>query len=454
MKREKLKIILTVHQFLPDFFSGTEILTYETAKELKRQGHDVSIVTGFPTKVKLSDSERFDHYHYDGIPVERFHHNYVSMGTQSNIQELEYYNKLFGTFFKNYLIREKPDIVHFFHLLRLSAIAVDISNELGIKTVLTPTDFWFICPTLQLRLPNNQACSGPNRFSVNCLRHMVFLTQPHKISALIQRMPDWFLRILIFLIKYSGDIGGRYPQLIRALVNRKGFLLERLNRIDQIAIPTQVMMSLFTQHGLNANRAIIIPFGINLNYLKGTHRPRLTPVLRLGYIGTICEHKGIHILLEAFKSKSLEGKLLELKIYGKLDDFPDYVKRLKEIIQGDTRVEFCGTFPNNEIGSILSELDILVVPSLWHENSPLVVYSAQSAKCPIIASNVAGMSQIINHGIDGLLFEPGDVEGLEHIFMSLLENRGFLRKMSNNAKEPLSIEEYVFRLINIYHRLL
>jgi len=437
---------------LPDFFSGTETLTYETAKELKLLGHTVSVVTGFPSRVKLSDADRFDHYVYDDIPVERFHHSYVPMGPQSNIQELEYHNKLFGAFFKVYLIREKPDIVHFFHLSRLSAIAVDICNELGIKTVLTPTDFWFICPTSQLRLPNNQACTGPNKSSVNCLRHIVYLTQSRKTTSFLQRIPDWLIRTLIYFIKHSGNIGGQYPQLVRALVDRKDFLLERLNRIDQIAIPTQVMKSLMVQNGLDARRTTTIPFGLNLTYLKNASRPEPAAALRLGYIGTISEPKGVHVLLGAIKNLTREP--LELKIYGRLDDFPDYVRRLKEIIQGDTRVKFCGTFPNHEIGSIFSGLDALVVPSLWHENSPLVVYSAQAAKCPIIASNVAGISQIIDHGNNGLLFNPGDVSGLAGAIQFILNNRDLLQKMSSNSKTPLSIQEYVFRLISIYHDLI
>ena len=447
-----MKIILTVHQFFPDFFSGTETLTYETAKELMTRGHDVRVVTGFPSKEHLDDAERFDHYSYDGIPVERFRHGYMPMGIQSNIQELAYNNKLFGSFFKKYIIREKPDIVHFFHLSRLSAITVDICNELGIKTVLTPTDFWFICPTSQLRLPNNQACSGPNKSSVNCLRHMVYLTQPQKATSLIQLIPDWLIRTLIYFIKHSGNIGGQYPQLVRALVDRKDFLLERMNRIDQINIPTQAMMSLLTQNGLDVRRTITIPFGLNLAYLKNASRPEPAATLRLGYIGTIYEHKGVHILLEAIKK--LERKPLELKIYGNLSDFPDYVRKLKEIIQDDTRVKFCGTFPNHEIGSIFSGLDALVVPSLWHENSPLVVYSAQAAKCPIIASNVAGISPIIDHGKNGILFDPGNISELADVIRNLLDNRELLQKMSSNAKDPLSIQEYVFRLLNIYHGLL
>jgi glycosyltransferase involved in cell wall biosynthesis len=225
-----------------------------------------------------------------------------------------------------------------------------------------------------------------------------------------------------------------------------------MNRIDQIAVPTQVMMSLLVQNGLDAHRTTTSPFGINLAYLESASRPEPAAVLRLGYMGTLSEHKGVHLLLEAIKK--LDGKPLDLKIYGKLDDYPDYVRRLKEIIQGDTRVKFCGTFPNHEIGSMFSDLDALVVPSLWYENSPLVVYSAQAAKCPIIASNVAGISQIIEHGKNGILFNPGDIVGLAGAITDLLNNRGMLQKMSSNAKHPSSIQEYVFRLLSIYRGLI
>ena len=102
----------------------------------------------------------------------------------------------------------------------------------------------------------------------------------------------------------------------------------------------------------------------------------------------------------------------------------------------------------------LSDLDALVVPSLWHENSPLVVYSAQSAKCPIIASNVAGISQIVDHGKNGLLFEPGDVSELANAISVVLDDRKLLQKMSRNAKISPSIQEYVFRLLSIYRELL
>jgi len=445
-----MKIVLTVHQFLPEFSAGTEILTYETARELKKRGHNVQVFTGFPASFTLKDSERFDRYVVDDIQVERFKHNFEPMGVQSEVQELGYNNLLFGDYFKKYLLKEKPDIVHFFHLARLSASAVDVCRDLGIPTVLTPTDFWFICPTAQLRLPDNRPCFGPDQAGVNCLRHLASVSQPPKIQGLLRRLPDWCLRILLGLIKNGVKFDGVYTPRLRAFAKRSGFLKQRMNQINKIAIPTQLMGNLLAQNGLDTRRTFHLPFGLNLAYAD-TARKTPGRILRLGYIGTLAEYKGVHVLLQAIKL--LPGLPIEIKVYGKLNDYPDYVETLKEISKDDPRIEFCGTFPNSQIGSIFSNLDALVVPSLWYENSPLVIYSAQSAHCPVIASNMGGMSEVIEHGKNGLLFEAGNVPELASIMKVLLEDRGLLQTLSENAKPPLTIQEYADRLLEVYVEL-
>jgi glycosyltransferase involved in cell wall biosynthesis len=442
-----MKIVFTVHQFLPEYSAGTEILTYESAREFQSRGHDVRVFTAFPAVTTLKDNERFDQYVFEGIQVDRFNHNYVPMGGQTNIQELEYNNGLFGTYFKKYLIREKPDLVHFFHLARLSSSAVDICKELGIPMVFTPTDFWFICPTAQLRLPDNRPCLGPDKNSVNCFHHIISVHQPPRIQWWLQRVPDWLLGLLFQLIKQGVSFDRTYTPWLRAFVRRAGFLKKRINQIDRVALPTQLMGRLLVKNGLDAGRTFPLPFGLNLAYVHAA-RTEFEGTLRLGYIGTLAEYKGVHVLLEAIKR--LGGRPIELKIYGKLDDYPEYVESLKEISYGDSRVEFCGTFPNSQIGSIFSNLDALVVPSLWYENSPLVIYSAQNAMCPVIASNMAGMSEVIEHGKNGLLFETGNVTQLVMNIESLLDDGNFLKSLSENAKQPLSIQKYVDALLEVY----
>src|SRR6185369_6110645 len=132
-----------------------------------------------------------------------------------------------------------------------------------------------------------------------------------------------------------------------------------------------------------------------------------------------------------------------------MDDFPEYVDSLKRKAADDPRVSFCGTFPNDRIGEIIADIDVLVVPSIWYENTPLVIYSAQAAGCPVIASNLGGMSEVVHHGENGLLFEPGDVSGLAELFNSLVLDRELVGRLSRNAMTPKSIPEYVDDLVGV-----
>lgn len=447
-----MRIVLTVHQFLPDYSSGTEILTYETARELQKHGHSVSVFTAIPTQGEPTDVERFGRYIYNDIPVESFYFNRLPMGTQSNPVEMEYNNHLVGAHFRNYLQQERPDIVHFFHLAHLSASPIDACYDLGLPTVLTPTDFWFMCPTYELRFPGNQVCAGPDVFGINCIRHLVANTQSRRVNSIFQRIPSLFFRTTIPLIQKLGKVDKKYSSLISALSQRQQFLQDRINRIDRVVIPTKIMKQSLTKNGLDSHRIINIPFGINFEYLQNAQRPKPDKILRLGYIGTLSEHKGVHVLIKMMRQ--LEGRPISLKIYGKVNELQGYYKRIKKLSEGDSRIEFCGTFPNPEIGTIFSELDALVVPSLWHENSPLVIYSAQYARCPVIASNMAGMSEVIEHGKTGLLFEAGNVLELAEVIESLLDNPKLVQQLSDNAPRPLSIQGYVNKLLAIYNSLL
>lgn len=219
-----MRILLTVHQFLPEFGAGTETLTFHTAKALLARGHEISVFTGFPARSRLDDASRFDSYTLDGIPVERFRHNRAPMGGETNIAALEYNNPFFAAYFREYLIRTRPDVVHFFHLQRLSASAIDVCRELGLPMVLTPTDFWLVCPTNQLLLPNHALCSGPDPDGVNCLRHVVARTQPPLVRFCLDVMPGRLVAAMIRGINRGVFSRHKEASYVRALSARHRFM--------------------------------------------------------------------------------------------------------------------------------------------------------------------------------------------------------------------------------------
>lgn len=449
-----MRVLLTTHVFLPDHSSGTEILTFNTARELQRLGHEVEVCTGFPARPGLADSQRFDNYEYAGIKVNRFFHNAEPMGGQSNVVEAEYNNLFFAHWFREYLGHFKPDIVHFFHLGLLSASAIDVCHELNIPMVMTPTDFWLVCPNNQLRLPDNSLCTGPDRNSVNCVKHAVSNNQSPYVSWIFNKLPNWMVAIMIWALNQGFFSGAWFSPMVRALHQRAGFLRQRMNMLDRVVVPTYLMDKMLVTNGLKPEKIIFSRFGISPAIASSeAHSQDATGKLRIGFIGGLSEHKGAHLLISAVRLLP-NDMLLELKIYGKSTDSPEYFEKLQRLANNDPRIHFCGTFPNDMIGKIFAGLGVLVVPSIWYENTPLVIYSAQAAGCPVIASNLGGMAEIVEHERNGLLFEAGGIAGLARAIERLVLDRGILQKLAANAIKPKPIFDYVAELQNIYIEVL
>jgi len=446
-----MRILLTVHQFLPEYSAGTEVLTFGTAKQLQAAGHEVMVFTGYPATAKPSPEERFDSYEYQGVPVERYRHAYVPLDGQPTT-ETEYNNRFFARYFRTFLKRFKPDVVHFFHLGRLSASAVDVCEALGIPMVLTPTDFWFVCPTNQLRLPDNSMCTGPDRHSVNCLRHIVTVNQSAEAQAKLRKLPDWLVALLIRATDWGLFRRHWFAPHVRALARRPAFMRERINKIDRVLAPTRLMERILVSNGLKPEKVQLAAYGIDLTGVEEVNASPGTGRLRVAFIGTLYEHKGPHLLLQALQL--LPATLpIELKIYGNPKEFPAYSERLKQLAGGDDRVQFGGTFPNHMIGEIFANVDVLVVPSLWYENTPLVIYHAQAYRCPVIASNLGGMAEAVGHEDNGLLFPAGNVSELAATLERLCRDPELLAKLKERARRPKSIAEYASGAEGVYRDL-
>ena len=318
--------------------------------------------------------------------------------------------------------------------------------------LMTPTDFWLICPNGQLRLPDNSLCAGPDRNSVNCMKHAVSSSQHGIIKHVFNAIPDAIVASMIFSINHGFFSNSWFSPYVQALSKRSGFLRERMNKLDKMIIPTRLMETMLVNHGLLPEKVVFSRFGI-----QPTPRVARTQdnrgMLRVGFIGGLSEHKGAHLLISAVRLIA-ESLPLVLKIYGNKDAFPHYVERLIRLSEGDQRIQLCSTFPNEQIGNIFSELDVLVVPSIWYENTPLVIYSAQAAGCPVIASNLGGMSEVVEHEKNGLLFKAGDVAALSNAIERVAIDRTLLKQLADNAIKPKTISEYVTELQGIYEEVL
>lgn len=446
-----MRILLTVHQFFPDYGSGTEVLTYSVAKELLSRGHEVRILTAHPNPAALADEERFDDYLFDDILIYRFHHAYLPMGGQTSLLKLSYDNHLAARGFGRILSQFKPDLVHFFHLNRLGTGLIDEAADAGVSAYFTPTDFWAVCKTAQMVLDNDQACAGPTLYAGNCIKHLAQQQKSGVFASAIEWIPDACMEGLGYLARNRLWPKTGYCQEMSALSTRLETNIVRLNRLQAVVAPSPLLKDLLIRYGVRPELIVESAYGI-ADQQRTSSPARQSPrqPLRIGYIGTLIPHKGCHVLLQAFNALP-KGQAV-LRIYGDTNQFAGYTAELKAIA-GDRRdVEFCGTFPNSAIAEIMAEFDALVVPSLWHENTPLVIYSAQAAACPVVASDCPGIAGYVEDGKNGLLFEAGNVEALTSKLLQLITDPGLIGSLSARAKAPKSTAAYVDELMAVWSR--
>lgn len=445
-----MKILLTVHQFFPEYGAGTEVLTLSVARELKVRGHEVHVLTGHPSGQEVKEEDRFDEYDYEGIHVYRFHHAYTPMSGQTSMVELSYDNRLAAKYFEQVLVTFKPEVVHFFHLNRLGTGLIELAVRAGIPAFMTPTDFWAICPTGQLVLCNGSLCLGPSAYAGNCVKHFAETTQKGLTGILAKWLPTSLAALLARLTQ--AGVMPPYPHRVevQAISSRLQINIARLNQLNGIVAPNRFMSETLVQHGISAQLITQSAFGINVDRnVANAPRRSLRQPFRIGYIGTLAPHKGCHILIDAFKA--LPSGRAMLKIYGSPKDFPEYANKLQQLVgTRQNAIAFCGTFHNSKIGEVLAGLDVLVVPSLWYENTPLVVYSAQAAYCPVIASDFPGISEVIRDEVNGLLFEAGNQKALAKQLLRLLDEPGLTEQLSTHAQQPKSTALYVDEILRIW----
>lgn len=447
-----MKIVLTCHQFLPQYAAGTEVLTLETARALRGMGHEVSIFTSVPYS-EIDGGHCVDDSH-DGFAVRRYIPRSASRTEPYDAARNEYDDPLLGELFKAHLIERAPDIVHFLHLSRLTTSAAKATQSLGIASVFTPTDFWAICPAFQLRLPNHKICAGPDPDALNCLAHMARSLRPTRKIRRLSWLPKLFLRLFLRALDTSPLRQSRLAVNVRSMQQRGAYIRDALSGLGSLVVPSKIMLDKLSQYGYPPDKLRLARYGLVGARGYPPHRIRAEGAAAvIGFIGSISEHKGAHVLIEAVTS--LPASLhCTLRIYGNEQDSPNYARHLRALAGKDPRIVFLGTFPNAQIGEVLSDIDALCVPSIWLENIPLVLLSAQAAGVPILATNLGGMSEVVHHGVNGFVFPPSDHKALARIIGNLIRDPALLAKVTAAVMPPKDINDYARECEAEYHKAL
>jgi glycosyltransferase involved in cell wall biosynthesis len=307
---------------------------------------------------------------------------------------------------------EQPDIFHMVGGYLITASALDAALRVNIPIVVSLTDYWWICPRISLLRTNGDRSTLP----IDPARCVRCLAEEKRRF----RLPGKVFPALMDM--YWSQQHDRIAQV----EERTRFLLSRLNQADAILCPSNFLRDMYAQVGIEPEKMHYIRQGRDFPNLTDEMKEKTpSPVLRLGFIGQIARLKGVHVLVDAVRS--MPSAPVEVIIYGELSAYPKYTDQIRQLIGGDTRIRLAGTYQN--LTDILRQIDVVVVPSLWYENSPNSILEAFAHCTPVITSNLGGMAELVMDGKNGLLFESGNAADLARTIQCLLDKPDLLNQL-------------------------
>lgn len=314
--------------------------------------------------------------------------------------------------YEKYLDKVDPDLVHFHNFIGLSFGIVKPTIERNIKTIFTPHNYHPIDPKLYMFTDDMVKWSNTDLFQNSDIPDL------EKKSELYQQRIDTARESI-----NSCDMVLAVSKRQSAIYEEFGVYPEILYKVNQI-------------HS-------------NLNHINRRNEYSQHSPLRVGFMGAVLPQKGIQTLIAA--CSQIEANLLELHIYGYCDT--EY-RNLLESINVQCRIIFHGAYDKYQFNSIAKEIDVMVVPSIWEDCAPLVVQEILAMGLPVIGSDLGGISDFIEDGYNGIIYDHSSSVELRDILLDIINNPTLLIELQANCTAEASFNDYITHLAKIYETLI
>ncbi len=348
--------ILLAHKFFR-LTGGAESFFFETGRVLKENDH---VVAYFSTNHPDNIQTEWNKYFIDP-PA------YDSPSFLSKIKSLSHiiYSKKAKVAFSKLIADFKPDVIHAFGIYtHLTPSIFEAAQEAEIPVLMSCNDYKHICPNYKIYDGRKicESCKGGRYYNAilkKCCKDSISYSIASTLEAYIHKHKNV------------------YEQLVNRYLFASDFML---NKTKDFWFDKNV------QYGVLKN-----PFNAS------DYHPVYQGDYAL-YFGRIIDEKGVDKIIDAAKKTNIP-----IKIIG---DGPDLsiLKRQVEIHKLN-HVSFLGPLWGDELNSVLSSARFVIVPSLWHENFPYVIFQAFASGKPVIGSVRGGIPELIGNE-RGLLFEP------------------------------------------------
>ncbi|WHI48563.1 glycosyltransferase family 4 protein [Microbulbifer sp. JMSA004] len=406
------RILIVSHGHPDHSKGGAEVAAYNLFKEYERRGLDTVFLArtnqashgGSAFSTINSEKEILFHTHMSDFFL-------FQSGCKKHVWQE----------FRALLQRYRPTVVHFHHYIHMGLELVrEVRNTLpDTRIVMTLHEYLAICA-------NNGQMVKPGKQMKLC----------YKSSP--------------------ADCGRCFPERSTAdFFLREKYIKSIFNLVDKFVSPSHFLVDRYKDWGIPEEKLIMIENG-----QPEVERPAARPLGegekrgRFAFFGQINPFKGVDVLLEAFKllpDEVREEVHLDIhgaNLEGQTEEFQEKIHDLLEEL-GDL-VTLHGSYESHEIGKLMEQADWVIIPSVWWENSPMVIQEAFNHGRPLIGSDIGGMVEKITDGINGYNFRHGNSNSLKSAITKAHERAVDWEFISKGITSPLSINDCAEKHLEAY----
>jgi len=244
---------------------------------------------------------------------------------------------------------------------------------------------------------------------------------------------------------------------------RQRFLQSHFEEVDRFLAPSQFLLDRYVEWGIPPEKVLYHDHGLIQRDPVGEGERSARN--RLAFFGQFSHYKGVDVLLHAMKilvkeQTSADSAALRdahLWFHGANLEWqsPDFQEEVKELVSGMTgRVTWVGKYEEQDIPRLMSEIDWVVVPSNWWENSPRVIQEAFLYGRPVICSGIGALAEKVEDEVSGLHFRAGDPASLAATLRRAVTTPGLWERLRHGIPTMRSIDQDVAVLIDLYQKLM
>jgi glycosyltransferase involved in cell wall biosynthesis len=442
MAKPRRILIVTPH-YPPIRLGGTELRAHKLAKGMAQHGIDAQVFCVESLTVGPRETCSLVSDSYEGIRVHR-----LALTTSRTPRGFEYSfdNPLIEELLDKLIEVEQIDLVHLISGYLVTACAVRAAHRHNVPIVVTLTDYWFLCPRIQPIRSNGEVCGGPYS-PLDCTRCL--LSDSRRFRWPEKVMPgvvDWIWRILD-----KTDLLKDRIDLYTLIGQRQERLIDLLNAADAVTTPTNSLRSRFIRLGAR-DRFILSRHSLDfeqVDYSKATPKTA-SPAFRFGYIGQVQYIKGIDLAVDAFRQLSNRRDGISLAIWGQPPPDTSFGRKLSVMVGNLSDVKICGRYEPADLPTVMASIDMLIVPSRWPEIGPFVILEAFASRTPVIAANSGNMPELVEHGVNGLLFNPDDSADLMRQMECILADKTLYQRLLDGIPRVRTMGDEMAEILGIY----